>query len=87
MRKHGSVSLSLYHCITAGCAYYDWASPIVNISVAFPPFERMERVVYLPETDTLFVAGFTPAESDWDNVWGAVGRVIQSECCRFDESS
>lgn len=62
---------------STGCLSYDWADPIVNLSTALPPFERMERVLYQPETDTLFVSGFTAAESDWDNVWGETGRVMQ----------
>ncbi|MBW3625526.1 MAG: hypothetical protein KY468_19185, partial [Armatimonadetes bacterium] len=46
------------------------------------PFNRLQRVVYQPETDTMYLAGFT-SQHPYDEIWGVVGRVV----CRYDRWS
>ena len=50
----------------------------------FPaPFTDVKRVIYLPETDTMFVAGLTADRSTKEHDWKAAGRVL----ARYDNWS
>lgn len=62
-----------------GTPIYDTAAP-----EEFPwpePFSRVQRVKYIPETDTMFITGYTPRKGE--KSWGLVGSVL----CRYDEWS
>src|SRR5581483_10715757 len=45
------------------------------------PFDRPQRVMYTAETDTLYVAGYTPEKTE--ETWGLVGKVL----ARYDDWS
>jgi len=47
-------------------------SEVFNIPL---DFSRVERIHYFPATDTLYVAGFRPGQSD-DGCWGQVGKSL-----------
>jgi hypothetical protein len=65
----------------AGNPRYDYAH-----AESFPmpaPFTRIQRIVYVPETDTMFLSGST-AEFPWDKLdWNESGKVI----ARYDHWS
>jgi len=47
------------------------------------PFTRLERVYYIPASDTLYLAGYTAEHPHHDAMWKVLGRVI----CRYDNWS
>ena len=52
--------------------YDNSKSDIFNIPL---DFSRIERIHYTPSTDTLFITGFRPGQSD-DGCWGQVGKTL-----------
>jgi hypothetical protein len=65
----------------AGNPHYDYAHAE---NFAMPaPFNRIQRIVYVPETDTMFLSGST-ADAPWDRLdWNESGKVI----ARYDHWS
>jgi hypothetical protein len=66
----------------------DRGNPIYEFSsmTSFPmpqPFTRLERVTYIPATDTLYLAGYTAERPHHDGLWKVMGRVL----CRYDHRS
>ena len=47
------------------------------------PFTQIERIQYLPETDTMWLAGYTAERPDPTGPWGRIGTII----CRYDNWS
>jgi len=62
-----------------GSPLYDTAAPD---EFDWPePFDRVQRTKYIPETDTMFITGYTPRKGE--KSWGLVGSVL----CRYDDWS
>jgi sugar lactone lactonase YvrE len=66
----------------------DRGNPIYEFSsmTSFPmpqPFTRLERVTYIPATDTLYLAGYTAERPHHDGLWKVMGCVL----CRYDHWS
>jgi hypothetical protein len=56
------------------------ASEVVSIPA---PFDKVERIKYFPDTDVMYLAGYTTDHPNVQNDWGRVGR----EIVRYDRWS
>ena len=87
---HGHIREFKMHLDAKGLPVWDYASgdAIVSAAPALPDGavwqhgsngddDDMDRVIYEPETDTMYVGGFTSAHpDDTDHHWGLIGRVL-----------
>ena len=79
---------------TAGIRHFacqgldSYGNPIYNYAhmttIAMPSqFNDLERIEYYPATDTMYLAGYSPAQSNTNGDWKIIGKVI----CRYDHWS
>ena len=47
------------------------------------PFTNLQRIEYIPETDTMYLSGYSKELANKKNNWKTVGKVV----CRYDEWS
>ncbi len=80
-REYGIRSFPLQGLDEVGNPIYTFASSILEPNPA--PFDAQEgdtgdinRLIYLPETDTLYLTGYTARYPNDADAWGELGRVI-----------